>query len=140
MKGHAVNSAIKKSRLLMLFALLIVGCSSVLPVFNVKDSPIIGVEDPTLESIKESILEVGKRGKWEMKIENDYHIVAKITVNKYRATVDIIFDTEKYNIIYRDSENLGYDGANISNRYNRWVIILERDIRKSIQTTKANKA
>ena len=58
------------------------------------------------------------------------HIVASHSLKEYRATVDIFYNTDSYDILYKDSKNFDYDGTNIHSRYNRWILNLDRNIRR----------
>jgi hypothetical protein len=37
------------------------------------------------------------------------------------AQVDIPYNRQMYSIVYRDSNNLDYDGVNIHSNYNSWI-------------------
>ena len=121
-----------------LFAALAITLSSACGTFpvvhNVKASPIFGVDNHSLKYVEESILDIQNRNKyWTMQVAKPGHIVASFKYEELRATVDITFNTKEYNIIYKNSENLDYDGQRINARYNRWVLKLERNIRSALQ-------
>ena len=44
------------------------------------------------------------------------------------AQVEIPYDRVTYSILYRDSNNLDYDGVNIHSNYNGWVQRLSAEI------------
>jgi len=56
-----------------------------------------------------------------MKIVRPGLIVGTLYVREHMAKVEIPYDRNTYSILYRDSNNLDYDGANIHGNYNGWV-------------------
>jgi hypothetical protein len=48
------------------------------------------------------------------------------------AKVDVKYDTKTYNITYKDSSNLEYDGKNIHKNYNGWIQNLDNGIRAQL--------
>jgi len=55
-------------------------------------------------------------------------IIGTLNVRDHMAQVEIPYDRRTYSIIYRDSHNLDYDGANIHKNYNGWVQRLSASI------------
>ena len=88
------------------------------------------MKDLNLNNIQAAILEAGLRVGWEMDVVSKGHIIATIFSNEHVAVVDIFYTTESYDIVYKDSKNMDYDGINIHNRYNRWILKLDKDIRR----------
>lgn len=115
---------------LFFFTVFLINCGSLPPLLSVKGSPVLIGENTNLEAVRDSILKTGARTNWKMKVIKKGHIVASHSLDKYRATVDIFYNTDSYNILYKDSENFGYDGTNIHSRYNRWILNLDRNIRR----------
>lgn len=124
----------KATALLLVFLVIFFGCASNQPVFNINDSPMVGVKNPSLKNIEDAILSLGNRSKWHFTKLKPGHIIAKVKINDQQATIDITFNTETYNIHYNDSKNLDYDGTKINSRYNGWITKLDRNIRKALQT------
>ena len=61
-------------------------------------------------------------------------MVASIVVrDRHQAWVDIPYSTKGYQIRYRDSAGLDYDGERIHRNYNKWVQLLDADIRRQLQ-------
>ena len=115
--GDVVVMKIKRTFINLLLMAFLASCASNQPVFNVKGSPMIGVDNPSLKFVEASVLDAGQRANWDMRIESVGHIIATTKVDDKQATVRITFDTKTYNIEYIDSKNLDFDGINISNYY-----------------------
>ena len=120
----------KSSLFLSLISVFLVNCGSSPPLLSVKGSPVLMEENASLKEVRESILKTGARTDWQMKVIKKGHIVASHRLEEYRATVDIFYNTDSYDILYKDSKNFGYDGTNIHSRYNRWILNLDRNIRR----------
>ena len=120
----------KSSLFLFLATIFLVHCGSPPPLLNVKGSPVLIADNASLEEVKDSIFKAGARTNWKMEVINKGHIVASHSLQEYQATVDIFYNTDSYDILYKDSENLSHDGKNIHSRYNRWVLNLDRNIRR----------
>ena len=108
-------------------------CSVTQPVFNLKGSPILSMKNPTVEKVQSAIMDAGKHIGWVMKVVTKGHIVASHQSGSHKATVDILFNLETYDILYKDSQDLSYDGTTIHRRYNRWVVNLDKTIRRMLQ-------
>lgn len=121
---------IKSPLFLFLVAIFLVNCGSPPPLLNVKGSPVLIEGNVSLETVKDSILKAGARTNWEMDVIQKGYIVASHDLEEYRATVDIFYTIDSYDILYKDSKNFGYDGKNIHSRYNRWILNLDRNIRR----------
>jgi hypothetical protein len=48
------------------------------------------------------------------------------------AVVDINYTVKSYNISYKDSTELNYDGTNIHKNYNGWIQNLDKGIRAQL--------
>ena len=102
------------------------------PVQNIEDEAIVSRSVPTLDEVETAILKAGRIRGWKMKPVEPGHIVATLDIRKHQAVADILFDTDKYSIHYRDSTNLEYDGNNIHRNYNRWIVNLSIDIQRTL--------
>ncbi len=82
-----------------------------------------------LEKTTDKILTVGKRRHIPMKVikpgEIEAVLIGRNRVSK--ATVTIKYDTERFSILYKNSEDLMYDPVKqtINHNYNNWVRRLE---------------
>ncbi|HBA86358.1 MAG TPA: hypothetical protein DCZ95_19940 [Verrucomicrobia bacterium] len=74
---------------------------------------------------------------WGMEKKEPGHMVGTLLVRQFKVVVDIKYDTKKYTISYKDSENLEYDGTQIHASYHRWVQNLRAHIDKKILAKKA---
>ena len=127
-------------RLLSLLAVVSVlalsGCRAA-PIYNASDVPFPtpARQALTLEDYRSAIIRAGAKRGWTFKDEAPGHLVGDVAVRaKHFATVDVMFDTEKFSITYRDSRNLNYDGSRgeIHPNYNTWVNNLQSDIQGEI--------
>jgi len=67
-----------------------------------------------------------------MKAKTAGHIVASLYLREHVAIVDITYTKKAYNIKYKNSQNLSYDGTNIHSNYNGWVQNLSRQIQAQL--------
>ncbi len=107
--------------LLGILALALVGCKSN-PVYDVTDAPIItSTRGYALRDVRDAIQQAGVSLGWQMKDVKPGLIVGTLVVRDHLAQVDIPYNRTSYSIIYRDSQNLNYDGVNIHSNYNGWI-------------------
>ena len=126
-----------KLKLPLIFAfaltLTIIGCRSN-PVYNVEGAPITISSKHTNKDVEKSIIRAGASLGWRIKRISNGHMEGILHLRKHVAVVDITFNKKTYNITYKSSENLNYDGTNIHNNYNGWVQNLDRAIQSQFQT------
>ena len=126
-----------KLKLPLLFAfaltLTIMGCRAN-PVYNVEGAPITISGKHTSKDVEKAIIRAGAGLGWRIKSIKKGHMVGSIYVRKHVAVVDITYNDKEYNITYKSSENLNYDGSTIHNNYNGWVQNLDRAIQTQFQT------
>lgn len=102
-------------------ALALVGCRSN-PVYNVSGAPVTtSTRNYSMSDVRGAILQAGTSLGWQMKVIRPGLIVGTLYVREHMAKVEIPYDRHSYSILYRDSNNLDYDGANIHSNYNGWV-------------------
>ena len=112
-------------------AFLVIGCSTQTQVLNLKDSPIpskAGIQ--TMQSARQNIIKGMEYSGWKLKEEQPGIIGASFSHQEKLAIVDIVYRTNGYDILYKDSKNLNYYDNRISHLYNRWVLRLDNGIRK----------
>lgn len=107
--------------------LVLAGCRSN-PIMNIEDAPIEISEKHTSKDIKKAIIRAGVGLGWNMKSKKPGHIRGTLFLRSHVAIVDIKYTKKSYNITYKDSQNLNYDGTNIHKNYNSWVRNLNRRI------------
>lgn len=105
------------------------------PIYNVTGA-IVGSGSGkvlTLAQVEKAILTASKRRQWLTRKRGDGHIEAWIVVREqHKAVVDIRFTTEVYNITYKSSQNLRYNGRSVHRNYNKWVKNLEGKINETL--------
>lgn len=123
--------------------LAIAGCRAA-PIYNATD---LAFAQPatqaalTLEDYKKAIIRAGAKRNWTFEEEAPGHLVGSVAVRaKHFATVDVMFDTEKFSITYKNSRNLNYSASRneIHPNYNAWVQNLQKDIQSEITRLKAS--
>ncbi|HRD64949.1 MAG TPA: hypothetical protein PKY50_02225 [Candidatus Competibacter sp.] len=104
-----------------MLALVLVGCRSN-PVYNVSGAPVTtSTRNYSMSDVRGAILQAGASLGWQMKPVRPGLITGTLYVREHMAKVEIPYDRNSYSILYRDSSNLDYDGANIHGNYNGWV-------------------
>ena len=104
-----------------MLALVLVGCRSN-PVYNVSGAPVTtSTRNYSMSDVRGAILQAGASLGWQMKIVRPGLITGTLYVREHMAKVEIPYDRNSYSILYRDSSNLDYDGANTHGNYNGWV-------------------
>jgi hypothetical protein len=125
------------AKFLLIFAtLLFLGGCRTAPIYNIKDAD-LGNEDLSIQEVGKAIRLAGRTRGWEMKDVGEGKIRGTLRVRgKHTANVMITYNTKTFSIEYVDSENLLYDPKNngIHKRYNRWVALLDRSIRKELKS------
>lgn len=107
--------------LIGLLALALVGCRSN-PVYNVEDTPIsTSTSGYSLRDVRDAIQQAGVSLGWQMQDVKPGLIVGTLYLRDHMAQVEIPYSRSSYSILYKDSQNLNYDGANIHSNYNGWV-------------------
>ena len=78
-----------------------------------------------------------KRG-WSVKEKDSNTIIANYVKNSfYSATIQIDHSNKQYTIKYLKSKNLLNDDGTIHRNYNKWVILLNQDIRNNLNKLSA---
>ncbi len=124
-----------KLPLLLLFVvtLAVVGCRTN-PVYNVEGSPITITGKHTNKDVEKSIIRAGAGLGWSIKPVRVGHMIGTLHLREHVAVVDITYNDKVYNIKYKSSQNLKYDGTNIHSKYNGWVQNLDRAIQTQFLT------
>ncbi len=130
MKSRSLNFLI----FLIAAMVLLVGCRTGDPVFNVEDAGFntVSGKEPGLEDVTRAIVSADSR--WNMQVVKPGHIVGTLHQRSHMAQVDIEYTTKGYSITRKDSSNLKYDPEKetIHEGYNRWVQNLDRNIRSKL--------
>jgi hypothetical protein len=112
---------------------LIIGCVSVVaPVSNVVNQPVSTNRAASLDEVGNAIVRAGASLNMQMQKLRPGLITATYTPRGLSATMEIRYDTKQYNITYKDSQGLKYDGSQIHKTYNNWVQNLDNRIRTQL--------
>ena len=117
---------------------LLLGACRTAPIYNVEAQPVaVSASTYTLEDVRKAIIRAGsRRGRagsrrgWTFQDAGEGKLVGKIALRKHRATIDVSYDRETFDISYRDSEKLNYNEGQgvIHTNYNSWIQNLAQDI------------
>ncbi len=113
------------------FALALAAGCRTSPVFNVTDAP-ISAKGQSQQAIGKAIQKAGVALGWQMKDMAPGHIVGTLYLRSHMAQVAIKYNTKSYDIIYKDSEDLSYNGSKIHSNYNAWVQNLDKRIQAEL--------
>jgi hypothetical protein len=107
------------------------GCRTA-PVMDVVDAPVIepaGGPKLTADQVKLAIQRAGATLGWQIKEVQPFLLDGTLHLRTHMAKVNIPYSAERYSIVYKDSQNLQYDGTNIHRNYNGWVQNLDKAIK-----------
>lgn len=115
-------------------AFVFAGCGKTSPIVSVEGAPVVTYSNKaTIKKVEKAIISAGISLGWQMNPSKPGHIVGTLLVRQHMAKIDITYDTNSYNIRYKDSgPTMLYDGANIHRQYNKWVLNLDKRIRTSL--------
>lgn len=118
---------------LIVAVMLLAGCRTA-PIRNVDNMSLTTPNSTTytIDDVSNAIVRAGVGLGWQMKAVNPGHIVGTLLLRSHRAVIDITYDKEQYNIQYKDSDNLNYDGSKIHKNYNGWIQRLESAIQSQM--------
>jgi hypothetical protein len=102
------------------------GCRSA-PIMNVSDAPITA--NRSMQQVEQAIVDAGRSLGWQMSPQGPGRVQGNLVLRTHRATVDVLYSAKSYSIVYKDSDNLHYDGKSIHKNYNGWIENLDRAIR-----------
>lgn len=122
----------KKILSLLVLGLVIVSCSNVKVIRNYDANPI--PEGLKLSDIEKGIKRAGIHRGWIFREAGKNKLEGTVMVRSHKATVDIPYTKENYQINYVSSENLKYNATKntIHRNYYRWIENLKRDIDREL--------
>jgi hypothetical protein len=131
--------------LVLIAAVALAGCRTA-PLYDASD---IAFNNPptsvkrvlTQDDYRDAIIRGGAKRNWTFEDAGPGHLVGSVGVRgKHFATVDVVFDTERFSITHKTSTNLNYNGDTrvIHPNYNSWVHLLQDDIQSEITRLKAS--
>ena len=110
---------------------LLLGACRTAPIYNVEAQP-IAVSSPGygVEDVRKAIIRAGSRRGWIFKDEGEGKMIGTLALRKHRVTIDVSYSRDTYDVTYRDSQNMSYDGTKevIHTNYNGWIQNLVNDI------------
>ena len=112
-------------------ATLLLGACRTASIFDVEAQPIaVSSSSYTAEDVRKAIIRAGARRGWVFSDADEGKLVGTLSLRDHRATVDVSYSKDSYDIKYRDSQNLRYDAKKnvIHSNYNGWVQNLVTDI------------
>ena len=113
---------------LLLVLSLLAACRTQ-PVYEAQNRPIRAPDNVTLELIGKVISEAGEVMGWNFKPGGENELIGSIqTRGGGRAVVSVKYSKTAYNIFYKDSLDLRYDGKTIHGAYNNAVRRLDNAI------------
>lgn len=86
----------------------------------------------TADEVRDAIIKAGKDSGWRMTPAGTGHLEGSYILRKHTAVVDIAYTSTSYDIHYKKSVNLKYDGTSIHRAYNSWVRNLKSAIDKRL--------
>ena len=120
----------------LLLAVFLVGCSTSQPVHNIADTPVPRLVTASLDQVGKAIVSAVNARGWRVDKDEPGLIEASVNVRTHMATVSIPYTAKGYSIEYKDSVNLDHKGNNIHRNYNKWVILLDRNIQQQLLNIK----
>lgn len=117
---------------LMAVALAAAGCGTSQPRASYSSLPIAAKSNPTLDQVTAAIMRAGPAKQWQMKELSPGVIEATRTWGggKHQIVVNVTYDTKRYSIVYKSSQNLKARSGSIHWSYNREVNRLNDEIQR----------
>ena len=117
----------------VLIGLAVLGCARTTPIYNVSAAPVVAKSgEATSAEVRGAIVDALTDKGWAIKQDDPGRILAEVNVRNHRADIAIDYSATQYSITYQDSENLLHDGSMIHRNYNKWVMLLEREINQRL--------
>ncbi len=112
---------------------LVSACATRVPVYNIVNAPVdVSNKKATLDEVGDAIRRAGAALGWQMKLVKPGLIAGTLNLRTHTANVDIAYNYKTYDITYKDSANLDYEGGTIHKNYNGWIQNLDRQIRANL--------
>ncbi|MBI9080488.1 MAG: hypothetical protein JEY79_12205 [Pseudodesulfovibrio sp.] len=122
--------------LLALTSILMLAACRTAPVYNVNDAAVPSPQNNplTMPQIEEAIVKAGAGLGWNMRAIKPGLVEATLNIRAHQAVVNITYNQKDYNIVYKSSSNLKYNGTKIHSNYNGWVKNLSQAINNNLAT------
>jgi len=105
------------------------------PIYNVDDPIPRWDQSLPLDRVEDLIVAACTTLGWKTQHVAAGHLIAVQSREKFSATVDILFDSQHWQIQYQTSTGLADDKGNIHAHYNLWVRNLEHEIQLRFNST-----
>jgi hypothetical protein len=116
-----------------LAGLALAGCTRTLPIYNVAAAPVVAAAgQPGSAEVRAAIVGALNDKGWIVEQDDPGRILAEINVRSHRADIAIDYSATQYSITYQDSADLLHDGSMIHRNYNKWIMLLEREINQRL--------
>lgn len=121
--------------LVALCAFVIGGCRSAM-IYNVENAPIAASAstEVSMDDIAAAIARAGASLGWQMRPVEEGHIIGTLHLRSHMAQIDVNYDRDSYDILYRDSTNLDHENGKIHSNYNGWIQNLDNAIQAQLST------
>jgi len=118
--------------LFCIFVLFAIGCGGGANILNMQSPYRTASGNASLENVKRTIITASAVKGWRPELGNAGHIIATRRRSGHVAKVDITYTSSSFNIRYADSDNMDYNGQNISPVYTQWVKELRDEIKRRL--------
>ncbi len=117
-------------RILLVVSFLGLAACRTAPVYNIEEMAVVSSMEKALsaEEVKKAIIVAGASLGWQIRTVKEGELLGTLQLRDHMAQVDIKYSDKSYSILYKDSNNLNYDGTNIHSNYNGWVQRLQQTI------------
>jgi hypothetical protein len=123
-------------RLAAACALLLFAAACTAPLYKVNSKPYGWgpAKGVTLAKVQSTVEETAKHEGWTLSNVKTGNFTAERQwdANKHGIVVDVVYDLQKFSIVYKDSRQMGYSGSSIHHAYNDMVQRLEEHIKTNV--------
>lgn len=112
-------------RATLMTGMLLLAACRMAPVYSVQSEKLYSPQDAAFEDVTEAIKQAGIGLGWQMISNAPGSMTGRLALRTHVAVVDIQYDTKVFSILYSDSVNLKYNGSEIHQNYNSWVMNLK---------------
>jgi hypothetical protein len=112
---------------------LAAGCTS-RPVRNVMAEPVVVTTGKTAtpDNVRDAIMRAGAGLGWNMKPTAPGVVNGTISLRTHTAEVEVQYNTQSYNIVYKNSTGLDAENGQIHKNYNGWIENLNNAIHREL--------
>ncbi len=120
-----INMKIISAIFIICCSLVISGCAKKVVPLPVSNAVAFNL---TENQVKEAIFSVASQRGYKISNVEPNKIELTLDVRTHKLILNINYTNTSYQISYKDSNNLDYDGRKIHRRYKTWVNNLDSDI------------